>query len=249
MRLAFCIVMKNLFLVIIVVLLLLGILLPVLSTLQGVLDLSEESSTTDNKEDVTEDILQDNGDSVIDIYFTYQHVWYEDGEKLIRVLDEEKCSYIKNQTYEYKVKDYFDSGFITKAGDVITGTALKDRRIVIEVYEVWNYVPLLIDGNKAVSEISVGAFLPIGKNNECLAILNDSGTTIQSFAIDITDNYGIEIIGSYIVKDFQLANGDYLIVFPHTGQFIGYNKTNKTRIMKQNLDFVEFYNECYSIYY
>lgn len=248
MRLAFCIVMKNLFLVIVVVLLLLGVLLPVLSTLQGVLDLTEESSTND-KEDITEDIIEDNGDSVIDIYFTYQHVWYEDGEKLIRVLDEEKCSYIKNQTYEYKVKDYFDSGFITKAGDIITGTALADRRIVIEVYEIWNYASLLIIDNKAVCDISANMFLSIGKNNECLAILNDSGTTIQSFVIDITDNYGTEKIGSYIVKDFQLTNGNYLIVFPHTGQFIGYNKTNKTRIMKQNLDFVEFYNACYSIYY
>lgn len=192
--------------------------------------------------------IEDNGDDVIDLYFTYEHIWYVNGEKQTRVLSQEKKTYVKGDRYEYEVKDFFDSGFVTKSGELLTGTALQDKCIVIEVYEVYNYASLLILSGTAVCEVSADKFISVGRNNECLVIFNDTGTDVQAFAIDVLDVDGVTKIGRYVVQDFCLSNGSYMVVFPYTGQFIGCDQTTNKRIMKQYSKFVEFYNECYSNY-
>lgn len=234
---------KKTLILLVSILLLCVIVLPLAKSFRD-LNTSEESSETN----VSDNVIKDNGDKNIDIYFTYQHVWYEDNQKMIRIISEDKITCKKGDTYEYQVHDYFDSGYIAQCDEIITGTAINDKRIVIDVYEVFNYTALMLNTGVPVASITADKFLSIGKNNECLAILNDTGKDVYSFAIDVLNYDYITRIGRYVVNNYTLHDGECLILFPKTGEIIG-NKTNETeRTMMRDSNLITFYDECNSNY-
>lgn len=186
-------------------------------------------------------------DDVIDILFAYDYITFnEDGEKQSVRLKEEKISYDKGKEYSYAVDNYFDKNFYCRSGDYITGTALADKCVVIEVYQISGFFGITsTESGKASVDISFYDLL-----RKCIAIGDSLGFVTDELTINVYSDYSIyEFLGSYVIDDFTIkAEGD-LILFPQTGEFVGYYGTDTSQTLVRDSEFVDFYNECYEKYY
>ena len=231
---------------VLVAMMILALAVSIASSVKDVTDISSsENESESSKKDDSQ--IVDNGDDVIDILFAYDYITFnEDDEKQSVRLKEEIISYDKRKEYSYAVDNYFDKDFYCRSGDYITGTALADKCVVIEVYDISGFNGITsTESGKASVDICFNDLL-----RKCISFEDNLGFVTDELTINVYSDFAkTELLGSYVIDDFTIKAEGYLILFPQTGEFVGYYGTDTSRTLVRDSKFVDFYNECYEKYY